>query len=253
MTKLILPAGITQTHDLDNAGVAAVRQLRLGTAKYLSDLFGEYVFYTSALLHLHFPTAPDLWAAYVASRGSAAEPIQFSVQFDKQLFRGLEVGLDTAWNHVLFAVDVEVWPSLAKFLEGATFWDPATRKMRQIKLQRIAVPDPLRSSPQPMCPVYAICLEGHDNSIQFGHTPSHLCPTVVTQPNQNDSLRRLEEAFQSSHVDLQDWMGGEPDLTNYPKDPVTVTPEVSIETLPIAKQKELQEALAQARVAGVVQ
>lgn len=118
-------------------------ELKTGAAG-LTDLTGEYTFFTPAILYVHgnFQDGPLIDFMYDLN----VEVKFYYKQFRKPLFRGLEARTngDPAWNFALWAVRSEYFQALNDFLVSVTLTYRDDHTVAGVGEQLVSIPDPLR-------------------------------------------------------------------------------------------------------------
>lgn len=129
-------------------GTLVKYELNLGQAESLSRLAEEYAFFSPALLYLYGRMSDGPLLDFMQSR---RENIRlFYKRFRVQIFDGLAVGTDGAWNHALWAVRLDQWPSLCEALLTVTLAFTETQTLIRYGEQPLTIIDPIaadKSSP----------------------------------------------------------------------------------------------------------
>lgn len=143
-------------------------RLRVGARTRLTDLLGEnFVFFTPAVLFVTAPVSVDPFEAFCEEFNQGYK--QLSMRFDRPVFRGLDVGGDAEWNHVLYAMPAEAWRAYKSYL-GTVAISDMRRRIYRVRLQDFRIMDPLFSGVAasldelPIVPCTAICTESNVGS-----------------------------------------------------------------------------------------
>lgn len=119
-----------------------VHQARFSQATRLGDLTDQYAFFTPALLYLYVDLRDrDPLLLFREETGLAAD--QFSIQFNKPIFSGMEYGPDASWNSVLFAMEHESFKQYKHWLGQFTFVNRDRGLIHRVNTQDVELIDPL--------------------------------------------------------------------------------------------------------------
>src|SRR5947209_17165697 len=164
-------------------------QARVSKATGLKDLEGEYAFYSHALLFTRGGWGVDPVADFVRQVDPKCQP--FAIQLPAPAFRGLAVGGNPAWNHLVFAVRRPHWEGLRAFLGSLSGVDRKARRYHRVAVQELPMADVLALARQSVLPdpvptvaVTLFALEG--NRATVGYAPAKRPPfdriAVVKRP-----------------------------------------------------------------------
>lgn len=210
--------------------------MQIGQAATLKDLSAEYAWFSLALMYSRVPLmGRDPWADYVAESGHD-ETFQVTIKFDRPIFRGLEIGTNREYNHVLWAIERERWDDYCKWMGRVSFVDRDQQTAVRLRTQTLSIADPLYFDKVVIMPVNCPMVE----ITAFVLDASYGC--VYMQPSEEHPLLDLPRVV--THVvpfaDTKIWATAV--LNNHP-DPFGLVERV-LEVDPV---QELAERVKQAR------
>lgn len=187
---------------VDEAGRLHKYELKVGAAKGLTELLGEYAFFTPAPLYLYgrFVDAPLIDFAH-----ATPDARFYYKKFRRPIFRGLEAPSNgnPDWNFVLWAVRVQHWDAFADFLVSITLTYEDHRDVAGVGQQTLDVLDPLAtdlatvySSAIPLVPVHAFGINGSRFRVglKAGRSPL-MDPPAVRAYGPDDAMRVFAKAL----------------------------------------------------------
>jgi hypothetical protein len=193
---------------VDARGVLRKYPLRVGGAESLTALLGEHVFFTPAALYLHGGLTDGPLIDFIYE---VRENVRFYYKkFNRPVFRGLEDGADSDWNHVLWAVSREHWEALARFMLSVTLFYPDERRLARFAEQELVVLDPLSLDRSvlwrpdlPVLPVSALGVNASDFRMAFDQGPNLLMDTPSLRRHPPDEETRIQlRALMAGHNPL---------------------------------------------------
>lgn len=125
-----------------DAGVVRKEPLKFTAAATLGDLTEDWTFFTPALMYI-FLNLKDRDPISGFYEECGAEVPQFTVKFRRPVLRGLTVGKDTDWNHVLYAISNDWWPKFIGYLGTLTLVDRQLDYVARVRTAELSVVDPL--------------------------------------------------------------------------------------------------------------
>lgn len=158
---------------VDPHGRLHKHELRVGEARSLADLQGEYVFFTPAVPYLlrvldDGPLCDMMWEL-------RTEVPFFYKKFTLPLFRRLDApDGDADWNYALWALRHEHWDYFLDFYCSVAVRDHARHCLHRVAAQRVLIADPLASrslTPFPPVEVTAFGLNGSSFIAAFEQWP----------------------------------------------------------------------------------
>lgn len=175
------------------------RRAAISSAASLCDLLDEYRFYTPAVLFLHARLGDlDPIADCEAALGRELPVVSF--QFDRPIFRGLEAGTDTAWNHVLFAMPPDACEAWLQWASSLILFDRWRRSLAQACYNTFKIEDPLwkqknpaADGPAPMVKVAALAVDATYGLFWLEPQGRDL-PCLRSRPVGSPKLMRLARA-----------------------------------------------------------
>ena len=127
----------------DSRGFIPKKRLLTGSAKFLSEMCGEYQFFTPAPLYLYagFHDAPLV--DFMHSVGQ--DVVFYYLVFPNRVFDGLDAvsNGDRTWNYALWAIELPLWQRFSDFLVSTVLMDSAQKKVWGIGQQSLRIRDPL--------------------------------------------------------------------------------------------------------------
>lgn len=206
---IIRPVGVSYGGESTREATAEAVRLRLSRAANLSDLRGEYEFYSDALLYLGVRLGPiNPWADFLQAKGQDIQRI--SLNFGKPIFQGLNApNGDRAWNHVLYGMPKEHWEKFLAFMGSLAFHDRELDLLTRLREQRIIVADPLYFEKAVIlpdrCPTVAITafvLDTNKGSTYFktGDHPLLDLPRVVRSKQVFEDTEIFSTALKDEHA-----------------------------------------------------
>jgi hypothetical protein len=181
--------GITyQAHGIPNEVVEA-RTLRVSSATTLRDLEDEYFCYTPALFYLFVRlNGLEPFADFVAEYGRQVWP--FTIQLSKPVFRGLEVGTSSYWNHTLYFMERAHGLPYVEWMTQNAFYDREHNVLSRIRYKNIWIADALQLEHSAVVPakpqlaqIMVFCLETNRGNyyIREAVEPAKTLPVLKTQ------------------------------------------------------------------------
>lgn len=138
----IKPPGVTHAGDGFHQSPVERHRLAFSRAATFQDLAEDYVFFTLALMYARVPLmGRDPWNDYLAQEGRG-DTFQSTVECQRPVFQGLEVGRDVAFNHVLWAMQKQDWEPYCAWMGQLAFTDRDQDKVTRLRTQRLTVADP---------------------------------------------------------------------------------------------------------------
>lgn len=121
--------------------------------------------FTPAALYLHGGWTDQLWCDYMAAQGDV---VFYHDRFGSKIFSGLELGSDSDWNYVLWAVERRYWESLVNFCCSIVTVGQRLGPWRGVGLQYLRVLDPLNLvNPTQTMTVGAFGVRGPNRCLAF--------------------------------------------------------------------------------------
>lgn len=134
--------GLHYAGDGPPPAAAQTYQQQLSQAATLRDLAGEYHFYTLAIVLTRVRLmGRDPFADFLAEYNQ--EVIPWTLQFTRPIFKGMHVGADQTWNHVLFGLPKTHWSHFANWFGQVVYQDRDAQLVTRIRTQEIPIADPL--------------------------------------------------------------------------------------------------------------
>lgn len=189
LSKLPAHVGITyQAQGIPNEVVEA-RKLSVSSAATLRDLEKDYFCFTPALFYMFVRlNGLEPFADFVQDYGQEVWP--FSIQFDRPVFKGLEVGDNPYWNHTLYFMDREHGIPYVEWMLLNAFLDRENAVLSRVRYRNIWIADALKMSQSAVIPsrmpivqVMVFCLETSKGNyyIKPGFDPLLDLPSLKTQ------------------------------------------------------------------------
>lgn len=113
-----------------------------GQAEGLGAFTEAYRFFSPALPYLYGRFTDRFLVQFLAEMSGQIDFLHH--RFERSLFAGMESpDGDGAWNSVLWALDVSVYPDFEKFLLSVAVSDPARGSLYRVGVQDVEIVDPL--------------------------------------------------------------------------------------------------------------
>lgn len=257
--------GITyQDQSIPNEVVEA-RTLRVSSATTLRDLEADYFCYTPALFYMFVRlNGIEPFVDFVQEYGKQVWP--FSIQFDKPVFRGLEVGSNPYWNHTLYFMEREHGIPYIKWMMLNAFLDRDSRVLSRVRYRNIWIADAVKLSKSAVLPtklpivqIMVFCLETNRGNyyIKAGSDPVLDLPRLQTQSTVFKDTAAFADAIWRGLPDpygaaeaAVNTSGKDPGLASLERKaadlgPLRMPHVVDIESLPEAQREEVLAAIKQ--------
>jgi hypothetical protein len=254
--------GITyQAQGIPNEVVEA-RKLRVSSAATLKDLEQDYFCYTPALFYMFVPlNGLEPFTDFVQDYGQQVWP--FSIQFNKPVFRGLEVGKEPYWNHTLYFMEREHGIPFVQWMMQNAFYDRTNNTLARVRYRNIWIADALKMEKSavlpgkpPIAQVMVFCLETNRGNyyIKPGFDPVLDLPTLKTQSTVFKDTAAFADAIYRGEADpyaaAEAAIGKDLGLADLEKraaeaGPLRMPDPTAIEKLPKGQQEEIMKAIAQ--------
>lgn len=138
----LTPVGVTYTGEGVSGDKSEVVRKQISLAANLTDLCDEYCFYTPALLHTGLKLGnQDPYTDFLNQH--SCDISRISLRFSRPVFRGLLVGSNAEWNHVLYGLQKDYWDLFLQFMGSLAFVDRDTKIVSRVRTQVLQIPDPL--------------------------------------------------------------------------------------------------------------
>lgn len=204
------PQGLSYVGEGIVDGVAQRHELRISQATLLRDLAADYVFFTLALVYSRVRLmGRDPWADYISERGKDAV-FQITMKFERPIFKGLEIGLDHEWNHVLWCMERSEWEDYCQWMGRIAFVDRDRGNVTRLRTQRVLIADPLYFQRAVVLPEDCPCAEVNcfwldsNQSLTYLRSGQH---PLLDPPH----LRTVFSCFRDTRLWAEALLGGHPD------------------------------------------
>lgn len=257
--------GITyQAQGIPNEVVEA-RKLRVSSATTLRDLEVDYFCYTPALFYMFVRlNGLEPFTDFVEQYGRQVWP--FSIQFERPVFRGLEVGKESYWNHTLYFMEREHGVPYVKWMMLNAFYDREHHVLSRVRYRNIWIADALKMQQTvvlptrpPIVQIMVFCLETSRGNyyVKPGVDPMLDLPALKTQSTVFKDTAAFADAIWKRHPDPYSVSqaaitkpGENPDLDELTQraakaGPLRLPDATAIESLPDAKREEVLRAISQ--------
>lgn len=225
--------------------------LRISEAAQLADLTEEYAFFTPALIYMRVRLlGRDPLAQFALESHHDVTPV--SMKFAKPVFRGLNLGHDVSWNHVLFGMPQEYWEAFKGFMGTMAYLDRQLKRISRVRTKEFSIADPLFFEHAtllppviPTVPITVFCLDTNHGCawIEPGNHALLDLPALRTTTKVFEDTAAFAQAILNDSSNPYDAVNAVQAQQAF--DPVVPPAPVALESLPSPQQDALRDLVRQ--------
>lgn len=235
-----MPLPKEELRDLGRIETAVVAKHRMlfGAGERLSQ-FENYQFFSPALLYLYGGLSDTQLNDFQKSIN--CEVAFMFHRFNQAIFGGLDTPTrDSAWNHALWAIEIQHWPRFESFMLSVMLKDDQRKTVIRYGAQDITIMDPIerqRGFVSARAEIVVFGVDSNFNTFALTRPPPGLKPHLAIYPPRARTLKIAQALF--GKQDIIDAVA--PPFTEMPDAPKLRTQDIS--DLSPARQQEMFKSI----------